>query len=371
MTEFGEMIDFLNLDALDYPLRAVIGGLVIGLIFGGAALISGFCLRTLVIGDERAKRIRQIRIWMIAIMVGLIGIYGLTYFYDLSLAGSIYRMDILNPIAILVGGIMFGSGMVLARGCLARHLVLGGTGNIRSWVVLLVAGLSAYATARGIFAYGRIYLGDLWVIEHDSSAVAPYILGVVGLLFVAGLLYARRRLFQSESGQNPAKDAISALLIGGAIVASFYVTAIWALDEFDPSPAESLRFTLPLGDGIVYLLTHTGADANFSIALIGGVGIGSFIIALMTKRFSLQGFEDARSTLRYMFAGVLMGIGGVMALGCTIGQGLVGLSSLSSSAPLAIFAFYVGGKATNAYLQFRDHKVTSLASKSPEFKGYA
>ena len=349
------------LQAYEPAQIAILGGLIVGFIFGGASLLGHFCLRSLVITQIREVRVQQTRQWMVAVLVALVGVMGLQTYMGLDLQGSIYRMDVLNPLGVLVGGLLFGAGMVLARGCLARHLVLGGAGNIRSWVLLLVAGLSAYATARGIFAHGRLFFNDLWVVEHDPTQYQFLVLGVLVLLVLVGLVYAGKDIWQPK---DRIKEFISAILIGLCVVAAFYVTGIIGLDEFDPIPAESLRFTLPLGDGLVYLITQTGSQANFAIALIAGTIAGSFIMARFTKQFEWRSFENAPMTLRYLLGGVMLGIGGVMALGCTIGQGLVGIATLSSSAPLAILGIVIGGRVTLQFLQYRDSHLLSISQAS-------
>ncbi len=349
------------MEEIDFATRAILGGLTLGLIFGAATMVSKFCLRTMMITNNAEERAKQTRLWVISVTLSLIGIQALIHFYGLDLEGSIYRTEILAPIGLLIGGLLFGSGMVLARGCLARHLVLGGTGNIRSWVVLLVAGLSAYATARGIFAYARLSVEDSWQILHDPELyrnwIGMFLLAALGFV----LFRARKSLFH---GKDRLKDIIAAILIAGAVIGGFYVTAFYGFDEFDPQPVTSLRFTLPIGDSLVYLITHTGASASFPIAVIGGVFIGSLVSALSTRQFVWQSFEDVRSTLRYLIAAVMMGVGGIMALGCTIGQGLVGLSTLSTSAPLAVIGIYAGARITIRYIRFENSKLEITALKT-------
>lgn len=332
------------MDEITFGVKAIIGGILIGLVFGFAALRSNFCLRTALITSDRAERVIQIRIWVIALLVAVFGIQVLIQQFSLDISDSIYQMAEINPLTLIVGGLLFGSGTVLARGCLARHLVLGGSGNIRSWVVALVAGLSAYATARGIFAYQRISLNELMAIQIDPQAMTAYVALCFGIIILLALIYLRKDIF---IGEKAVQGLSWGIVIGATIIASFWITGIYAFDEFEPKAAESLRFTLPLGDSIVYLITHTGSAANFSIGLIGGTILGSFLGALTSARLELRSFETPQSTLRYLLGALFMGIGGVMALGCTIGQALVGLSTLSASAPIAILAMMVGGYITN------------------------
>ena len=328
------------MDISEPATLAILGALAVGVLLGGSMHISQFCLRTAFFAEAVSERIPQARQWFMALIAAVVGTQALLYFTSLDLEGSIYRPLALSPLALIAGGFCFGVGMILARGCLARQTVLLAGGNLRSLVVVIVAGLVAYATSRGILAYPRLGLESLLTVPVSDSGVWWGI--ALATLLAFAVLLARTAL-QAKAPPNQLKYILGGAFVGLAVPAAFAITGVWAFDEFDPQPAESLRFTLPLGDSILYLLIHTGTEASFAIALIGGTIAGAGLSALVRREFSWRGYESPRQMLRSLAGAVLMGFGGVLALGCTIGQGLSGLAALSPSVVFVVPAILLGG----------------------------
>ena len=328
------------MDISEPATLAILGALAVGVVLGGVMHISQFCLRTAFFAEAVSERIPQARQWLVALIVAVVGTQALLYFTSLDLEGSIYRLSVLSPIALMVGGFCFGAGMILARGCLARQTVLLAGGNLRSLVVVIVAGLVAYATSRGILAYPRLGLESLLTVSVADSGLWT---GITLATLLAFAFLLARTAFSGKRPEHQLKYILAGAFVGLAVPAAFAISGIWALDEFDPQPAESLRFTLPLGESLLYLLIHTGTEASFAIALIGGTIAGAGLSALARQEFSWRSYESPRQMLRSLAGATLMGFGGVLALGCTIGQGLSGLAALSPGVVFAVPAILLGG----------------------------
>ena len=127
------------------------------------------------------------------------------------------------------------------------------------------------------------------------------------------------------------------------VAAGWYLTGVIGFDDFEPMPVESFSFVNPMGNSIQYLMTFTGAAINFGIAAVGGVITGAFLMAKARGEFHLESFTAADDFLRHISGGALMGTGGILALGCTIGQGVTGMSTLALGSLIALLSIILGG----------------------------
>jgi len=236
----------------------------------------------------------------------------------------------------LLGGLLFGVGMVLTGGCGTRMLVLAGGGNLRSVVVFVVFGFVAYATIRGILAPMRATLmaaSSVTLTQQTLPLVAGGIVLALAVTFI---------LWRPLSTQQ----LIGGALIGALVPAGYLVTAVLGHDDFNPTAVESINVTRGGGDSLIYLLTWTGSKINFGIAFVAGVLVGAALVALLRREFRLEGFERPADMLRYALGGALMGAGGVLALGCTVGNGLTGIASLAPTSFIALPAMVLAAAAT-------------------------
>lgn len=338
------------MDFSDPRTLLLLGAVGIGLVFGFTARVSGFCLRSALIEIVDRRAGRQAVTWLVTLAVAVVVTQALAFAGIIDLSDSIYLSTDLTWLALVVGGLVFGFGMVLTRGCGGRHLVLAAGGNLRSWIVLAVLGLTAYMTLRGILALPRTWLEDLAFIGNDTieislggiiagaeSDVAP--LAIAGTLGLACLVAAWRA---SRSGV-PSSAWVAGIVIGLMIPAGWYVTGVLGFDEFEPVRTESVTFTAPVGNAIQYLLTYTGSQADFGITVVGLTIVGAFIGAAVTGDLKLEGFDTPGHLLRYAGGAAMMGFGGVLALGCTVGAGLSGVSTLSVASMLAMASIIAGG----------------------------
>jgi len=324
-------------------------GLAIGLAFGVCGQISGFCLHRGLTEIWSGKHGYKLHGFAIALAVALAGTQLLAGAGVIDLTKSLYYMPSYSWLLVPLGGLMFGYGMSLANGCGARALVLLGQGNLRSLVVLLCLGIAAYMTLTGLLAPLR-----LWVAEHTTfspqSVAIPAGLPHHIITWVAVALLFWFALRPRESGHRRA-DLLSGVVMGLLIAAGWVATGWLGADDFDPIPVTSLTFVAPIGDTIQYAMIATGMSLRFGIAVVFGVVAGSFFTALLSRTCRLEGFDTARQMPRYVLGGLLMGSGGALAFGCSIGQGLTGLSTLAYSSMIAAAAIVVGARLNHIRLR--------------------
>jgi len=338
----------------DLPVSTLLGlwGLGIGLAFGAVTRWGDFCvlgsLADIVIyGDYR-----RLRAWLLAVAVAMLGVHALHGAGALELGRSLYLSPALGWLGAILGGLMFGYGTVMARGCGGRTLIRVGGGDLRSLVALIFLGIFAYMTLRGFTGLGREWLEGLTDIQLAGSQGMPELLAAtMGLdpghgrmaaaaFVAAGLLGF---CFKDAAFRGTPLYVLSGAAVGLLVAAGWAVTGIVGADPFEPAPLLSISFARPVGDGLQYLMTFTGATVSFGIAVVGGVIAGAFLVARADGTFRLRGFTAPEEMLDYMAGGALMGMGGVLALGCTIGQGITGLSTLSLGSVLAMAAILAGG----------------------------
>lgn len=317
-------------------------GLLIGLLFGATGQFSGFCLNRALKEYWQSGAMHKAQSFALALCIALIGTQSLAQFELIDLSKSIYRGPTFSWLLVPLGGVMFGYGMMLANGCGARTLVLCAQGNLRSLVVLLCLGISAFATLTGVLGPLRQSLNQMTAIPGGSVADLPvvaqaWVMGAV-LLCLAVFSFWKLNLLRHK------KDLFAGFMVGILIVAGWLSTGWLAFDEFEPVNLVSLTFVAPIGETIQYAMIATGMKLSFGVSTVLGVLLGSFLIALLRKSAQLQGFSSPRELLRYIAGGVSMGVGGALALGCSIGQGLTGLSTLAVSSVVAMAGILLGAR---------------------------
>jgi uncharacterized membrane protein YedE/YeeE len=341
-----------------------IGGFVTGLVFGAVAQRTNFCTMggisdLVLMGDGR-----RLRAWMLATAVAIIGTQGLHFSGAIDINKSIYLSSNLGWLGAIVGGVMFGFGMTQTGGCANKTLVRLGAGNLKSLVVAIVLGITAYMTLRGLFALVRVQIENATNIELKTHGIGNQNIGeMAGALLgvpastaraAAAVIVAAAFLvfcFKDAAFRRSATDIAAGLVIGLTAVAGWVITGIIAADEFNPVPLSSITFVAPAGESLQYLMTFTGSTINFGIAVIGGVIAGSFLMAVATGTFCVESFADRSDLVRHLGGAALMGAGGIMALGCTIGQGITGMSTLALGSVIAWLSILAGGYFGLKYLE--------------------
>ncbi len=342
------------MDISGIPVRTLVAaaGFAAGIIFGATAQKTHFCTMggisdMVAMGDSR-----RFRSWMLAAAVALIGAQTLWALGYVNLGTSIYRTPNFGWLGAIIGGLLFGFGMVLGNGCGNKTLVRLGAGNLKSLVVFLVIAVTAYMTLRGLFALGRLQLESVGNVTLPGSQGLDEVLartlgqpaetlrwvltaGIGGLIIVW--------CFAARSFRTSPEHIIAGLIVGLIIPAGWFITGYLGHDEFEPQQVASFTFIAPMGDTLSYLMTFTGASINFGIASVMGVIAGSFLMAVATRTFRVEAFSGADDMARTLTGAVLMGIGGVLALGCTVGQGITGLSTLAAGSFIALASIIAGG----------------------------
>ncbi|BBC01679.1 MULTISPECIES: YeeE/YedE family protein [Bradyrhizobium] len=334
---------------MDPATIVIIAALIIGLIYGAVGLLSGFCMMSGLRGWWAEGDGRLARTYALAMGVAIAASQLLAAAGLVDLGKSIYLQPSFSAPVMFLGGLLFGYGMVLSNGCGSRALVLLGRGNLRSFVVVIVLGIFAEMTLKGLIAPVRIAMVQASQATVAASSV-PALLAGTGLGAVPARMVAASALsavliifafahapFRKSFGQIAAGLIVGLLVAGG-----WYATGYLGADDFNPVPVTSLTFIAPIADALQYVMLSTGSTLNFGIVTVFGVFAGSLITAIVTGRFQLEGYRSPQHMLRSASGAALMGAGGVMAFGCSVGQGLTGLSTLSLSSLIAIAGIMLG-----------------------------
>jgi uncharacterized protein len=350
----------------ELPVTTIVGlgGFGIGLAFGAVVQRTNFCTMgaisdLVLIGDGR-----RFRAWLLAIAVAIIGTQALHFGGVIDIDKSIYLAPNLGWLGAILGGAMFGFGMTQAGGCASRTLVRLGSGNLKSLIVMVVLGLFAYMTLRGVLAVARVQLEAATNIDLGTRGLSNQNLGemagvAIGLpagparAAAAGALALLFLVicFKDADFRRSPRNIVAGIVVGLSAVGGWLVTGVLAADEFNPVQLASITFVAPAGESLQYLMTFTGATINFGIAAVGGVIVGSFLMAMATGSFRVGSFVDRHDLTRHLSGAMLMGTGGVLALGCTIGQGITGMSTLSLGSMIAWLSILGGGYLGIKYLE--------------------
>lgn len=341
-----------------------LGGFITGLVFGAVVQRTNFCTMGAISDLVLMGDWRRFRAWVLAIAVAIIGTQALHFSGAIDINRSIYLTPNLGWLGAIVGGAMFGFGMTFASGCGSKTIVRLGAGNLKSLVVAIVLGIVAYMTLRGLFALARVRLEAATDIDLKARGLGNQSIGeMAGALLglpanaaraVAAVTVAAVFLvfcFRDAAFRRSATNVVGGLVIGLTAVAGWVVTGVLGADDFKPVPLASVTFVAPVGESLQYLMTFTGSTINFGIATVGGVIVGSFLMAVATGTFQIEGFTDRDDFVRHIGGGMLMGAGGVLALGCTIGQGITGMSTLALGSVLAWLSIIAGGYLGVKYLE--------------------
>lgn len=336
------------------------GGLIIGVVFGYIVYRTNFCTMGSISDILSFGDFRRFRSWLLA---GATGILGVAVVQSLEVA-DLNQSRYLSPSfawgANIAGGLLFGFGMVFSGGCVSRNLVRAGSGDLRSTVVLIITGIFAYMTIGGLIGPVRVALFSAPTLDLANMGLSSQSLGsvfsaltgidqavtsTIAVIAIAGaiLIYC----FMDSGFRTSPQHIWAGVGLGLCVVAGWFLTAL-AFDDFAEIPVQlvSLSFVRPAGDSLEYLMRYTALSApGFGIVTTVGTLIGGFLGALSMKRLHLTTFADKSDTLRNMFGAALMGIGGVLALGCTVGQAMTGFSTLAVGSIVTFVFIVVGGVA--------------------------
>jgi uncharacterized membrane protein YedE/YeeE len=344
-------------------------------VFGAVAQRSHFCTMGAVSDLVAMGDGTRMRMWVVAMATAILGFNAMVGLGWLNAGDSIYAAPRLLWLSHLVGGALFGFGMVLASGCGSKTLVRVGGGNLKSLVVLCVLAISAYATMRGAVAVGRVASIDRVAVELPAGQDLPSLLALatgIGVPALAGLLGAAVALAMfawvlAKGEGRRAEVWWAGLPIGATIVGVWWVSGI--LGHLAEHPAtleetflatntqrmESLTFVAPVAYTMDWLILFSDTSKVLTIGIVSALGVvaGSAAMAVATRSFRWEGFAGTEDTALHLVGAVLMGVGGVTALGCTVGQGLTGLSTLALGSVLTLLAILGGAVAALKWQMWR------------------
>lgn len=331
-------------------------GFFIAMVFGFVGNKTHFCSMGAISDVVNMGSRGRMGAWFLAIGIAILGVQYLYISGRVDIDASVYRSPNLYILSYILGGIIFGIGMTLAAGCGQRNLVRVGGGNLKALVVLLVLGITAYMTMRGILAIVRLeyiyainadltkqgitnqglfdYIGSLLKLE-DSSLLQKIGGFVVAFGFIA---YA----FKHEEFRKSFDNILAGVVLGACVIAAWYASGYVGQDDFDPITPQGFAFIGPVGNTISYLMTYTGAEINFGIAVVLGMIFGSFVYAIISGTFRIETFSNKSEMVNHLIGAMMMGFGGVLSFGCTVGQGVTGMSTLAIGSFLTLGSIIFG-----------------------------
>lgn len=365
-------------------LPMLVAGLSFALafVFGAVANRVNFCTMGAVTDIVNFDDWRRMRMWVLAIAIAIAGSASLAALGLIDLSKSIYTGAKVAWLSCLVGGFLFGFGMTLSSGCGSKTLIRAGAGNLKSWVVLIVLAIAAYMTLKGLFAVWRTTGLDPWRIDFGGVGAAtsdlPALalaagLGATAKLWVPLAVVVALAIFVFKDREFRATPEliVGGVVVGLVIVGGWYITGHLGYLAEDPATLEekfvatnsnrleSYSFTSPVAYTLELLMLWSDQSriVTFGIAGVLGMVAGSMAYALASRTFRWEGFGSVEDVANHIAGGILMGFGGVTALGCTIGQGLTGISTLAVGSFLALGAIIAGCVAAVRYQIWRLEKM--------------
>ena len=353
------------------------GGFALAFVFGFIANKTNFCTMGAISDVVNMSHWGRMRMWLLAIAVAIVGSSLLQFFGLVDLSKSVYYRPTLPWLSLALGGALFGVGMTIAAGCANKNLVRLGGGSLRSLVVLVFMAISAYMTLKGLFGQWRAsYLDpialNLASLGLDSQGLPQAVAKWTGLSDKTALLASMAVLalallvfvFKNKRFRSNTLQVSGAIALGLMVVAAWYLSGHIGYGESPETletvyfatnsrTIESLSFVAPLAFNLELLMlwTDKSLHASFGIVSVLGVVLGSFVCAVSTQQFRWEGFASLEDLKTQLIGAVLMGFGGVTATGCTIGQGLSGLSTLAIGSFIAVAGIVAGAVVTMKWQQ--------------------
>lgn len=343
---------FVNLTSLietfgDHSVLAM-GGALIGLMFGFFAQRSKFCARAAVIECCDGSWGSRLAVWLLGFAVAILSVQAIVLVGFLKPESSRHLGSPGSISGAMVGGLMFGMGMIMTRGCASRLLILSANGNLRALLSGLVFAVTVQATISGLLAPARLWVTSLWMVEGGPERNLLNLTSTwMGL--VVGAAIGAVALWRLRGNQDDSSNTWNwaGAFVGLAIAMGWGMTQLVASVSFEPIAVQSLSFSAPSAEWLMRTLsTATAPNFGFDAGLLPGVFIGSLVASVLFGEFKFEGFQTENKLGHYLTGAVLMGFGAVMAGGCTVGSGMSGGAIFSNTAWLTLVSIILGAGLT-------------------------
>lgn len=364
-----------DIDITSLGQQVLWAGFALAMLFGALAQRTHFCTMGAVADIVNMGDWARMRMWVLAIGTAMLGFNAMVGLGWVEAGKSIYAAPRLLWLSYLFGGALFGFGMVLASGCGNKTLIRIGSGNLKSLVVFIVMGIAAFATMKGVTAVARVATVDRVFVDLPAGQDLPSLLApLLGMgtpqaaLLLGGLIGAALVLWSLARAEGRSADVLLGGLGVGALVAAFWwVSGVFGHLAEHPQTLEeafigstnqrmeSLTFTAPVAYVLDWLMYFSDKSKVLTLAIVSTLGViaGSTLYTLATRSFRWEGFRGIEDTANHLVGAVLMGIGGVTAMGCTVGQGLSGVSTLSLGSFIALAGIIAGAVGGLRYQMWR------------------
>lgn len=336
-----------SLSAFGLAGTLALAGLSVGFLFGFMAMKSGFCLRTAVIEFATAHFGVKLAIWLLTFGVAIVAIQFMSAHGSLSLASLPMLKEPASVSGAILGGAFFGIGMVLARGCASRLIVLSGTGNIRALIAGLIFVVITQSAWQGALEPLRSYLGNLWTVPGGSNDIMLRLGGREADRFPFALMWLGAAFFFAIRGRIGFWGWVGGMGCGLAVALAYYLTYAISQAANAPAVVKGITFSGPSAEFLMRVLQHGATQPGFDSTLVPGVFIGAAVAALLAGKFKIAVFDAASGTLRYMVGAAFMGFGAVLAGGCAVGAGVSGGAVFSLTAWVALTFMWIAASLTH------------------------
>jgi uncharacterized protein len=345
----------MNLTALNetYGESALlaVGGLAIGVLFGFFGQRSKFCLRAAVIEFWHKQFGEKLSVWLLTFSSAVIAIQALIVLGDLDVSAARQLANRGSMSGALIGGLMFGAGMVMTRGCASRLLVLSATGNLRALLSGLIFAVTAQASLSGALAPARLAISDVWTVEGGSSRDLLSILGLSHTMGLAiGVVWLLAALYFSTHTKQKIWMWLGGIGAGLSVALAWWFTYAVGHASFEVVPIQGLTFSGPSAEWLMRVLAPNPPKIGFDFGLLPGVFLGSFLGAWIGNDLKLEGFKDGYSMTRYILGAILMGFGAMSAGGCAVGAGVTGGAIFAVTAWLALVGMWAGAGLVDRWM---------------------
>ncbi|WP_421858811.1 YeeE/YedE family protein [Oricola sp.] len=351
-------MDFVPLiDAVGESSAFALIGLTLGMLFGATAERTGFCTRSAVLELSRGKRGHMLPLWLLAFATTVLATQLLIVTGQIDVLESRFFGTAQSLSGAAVGGALFGAGMVLTRGCASRLLVLGASGNLRALFSIAIIAVMAWATFQGpLVPLRNAVAAQLMSSDFGSNDLAVVTGTGANAGLIAGVALAVLAIAFATFRRLAVRHVIGGLAIGALIPAGWYLIYQFSLQVFEPIQPESLSYMRPLANTVNFVAS--GGDeafVSFDIGLIGGTFAGALVASLLFRSFRIHTFADQRAPRwpRYALGSVLMGFGGILSVGCTIGAGFTGGAVLAFSSLTALLFMILSAAVTDRLVDRR------------------